>query len=205
MNGEQDLAEREAARAAAQHQEIPGPQEEGEGEPAGGTNREDPQPQDPASPPAEYAAIREQAEKAYADKSYADARDLYQRAAGLALPKADKRWVDFRLADTSWRAQAGSNTADSTVFQIWQAFATPEQTAYMREQYAAGIGWGQAKKELFGLIDAEIAPARARYNELMNDVGHIEIVLKQGAEKARAEAQALLSKVRRAVGIAPLI
>lgn len=97
------------------------------------------------------------------------------------------------------------DTTDSTVFQIWQALATPEQTAYMREQYAAGIGWGQAKKELFGLIDAEIGPARARYNELMNDVGHIEIVLKQGAEKARAEAQTLLSKVRRAVGIAPLI
>jgi tryptophanyl-tRNA synthetase len=97
------------------------------------------------------------------------------------------------------------DTADSTVFQIWQAFATPEQTAYMREQYAAGIGWGQAKKELFALIDAEIAPARARYNELMNDPGHIEIVLKQGAEKARAEASILLSKVRRAVGIAPLI
>ncbi|HVP72310.1 MAG TPA: MG2 domain-containing protein [Phycisphaerales bacterium] len=81
-----------------------------------GARSDEPVPQDPVSPPAEYAALKEQAEKAYADKSYADARDLYQRAAALALPKIDKRWVDFRLADTSWRAQAGSNTADSTVF-----------------------------------------------------------------------------------------
>ncbi|HSB96813.1 MAG TPA: tryptophan--tRNA ligase [Spongiibacteraceae bacterium] len=94
--------------------------------------------------------------------------------------------------------------SDSTVFQIWQAFATPEQTAYMREQFAAGIGWGQAKKELCALINAEIGAARVRYNELMTDPGHIEIVLKQGAEKARGEASALLSKVRRSVGIAPL-
>lgn len=95
--------------------------------------------------------------------------------------------------------------ADSTVFQIWQAFATPEQATYMREQFAAGIAWGQAKKELFALIDAEVAPARERYNELMNDPAHIEIVLKKGAEKARSEASALLSKVRRSVGIAPLV
>ena len=46
LNGEQDLAGREAARAAAQHQEIPGPQEEREGEPAGRTHCEDPQPQE---------------------------------------------------------------------------------------------------------------------------------------------------------------
>ena len=74
----------------------------------------------------------------------------------------------------------------------------------MREQFAAGIGWGQAKKELCALINAEIGAARARYNELMTNAEHIEIVLKQGAEKARGEASALLSKVRRSVGIAPL-
>jgi tryptophanyl-tRNA synthetase len=94
--------------------------------------------------------------------------------------------------------------ADSTVFQIWQAFATSEQTAYMREQFANGIAWGQAKKELFALIDTEISAARARYNDLITNPDHIETVLKQGAEKARAEAAALLSKVRRAVGIAPI-
>ena len=94
--------------------------------------------------------------------------------------------------------------SDSTVFQIWQAFATSEQTHYMREQFAAGIAWGQAKKELFGLINAEISAARARYEELMANPDHIEAVLKKGGEKARAEASALLAKVRRAVGIAPL-
>jgi tryptophanyl-tRNA synthetase len=93
---------------------------------------------------------------------------------------------------------------DSTVFQIWRAFANPEQTAWMREQFAAGIAWGQAKKELFALVNEEIAPARARYEELMADGTHIDAVLKKGAEKARAEASALLSRVRRAVGIAPI-
>jgi tryptophanyl-tRNA synthetase len=45
------------------------------------------------------------------------------------------------------------NPDDSTVFQIWKAFATPEQTEEMRQKFAAGIGWGQAKKELCALIN----------------------------------------------------
>src|SRR5690606_11065245 len=88
--------------------------------------------------------------------------------------------------------------ADSTVFQIWQAFATPEQTQYMREQFAAGIAWGQAKKELFGLINDEVGAARTRYRELLANPDHIEAVLQKGATKARAEARALLTKVRQA-------
>ncbi|MDB6061102.1 MAG: tryptophan--tRNA ligase [Verrucomicrobiaceae bacterium] len=94
--------------------------------------------------------------------------------------------------------------ADSTVFQIWQAFATPEQTQYMREQFAAGIAWGQAKKELFSLINNEVSSARSRYNELLDNPDHIEATLKKGALKARNEAASLLAKVRRAVGIAPI-
>jgi tryptophanyl-tRNA synthetase len=34
----------------------------------------------------------------------------------------------------------------STVFQIWEAFATPSQTADMRKAFAEGIAWGEAKK-----------------------------------------------------------
>lgn len=96
------------------------------------------------------------------------------------------------------------DTNDSTMFQIWQAFATAEQTRYMRDQFAAGIGWGQAKKELFGLINGEVRAARARYEELLATPDHIEVVLKKGAAKARSEAATLLAKVRRAVGIAPI-
>lgn len=93
------------------------------------------------------------------------------------------------------------DTADSTLFQIWQAFATPEQTAYMREQFAAGIGWGQAKKELFGLINTQLSDARVAYEALMANPDHIETVLQKGAQKARTQAAALLAKVRHSVGI----
>ena len=92
----------------------------------------------------------------------------------------------------------------SSVFQIWQAFATPEQTAAMREEFASGIAWGEAKKQLFQLVNAELAPARERYETLLNAPAEIEAILQAGGEKARAISQPFMDEVRRAVGIRPL-
>lgn len=74
----------------------------------------------------------------------------------------------------------------------------------MRAKFAAGIGWGQAKKELFELINGELAEARERYEALLAKPAEIEEVLQQGAAKAREKAAPLLAKVRRAVGLYPL-
>ena len=94
---------------------------------------------------------------------------------------------------------------DSTVFEIWQAFATPEQTEEMRQKFAEGIAWGQSKKDLFALINEELAESRVRYDALMADSDFIEKELLKGAEKARALAKPLLKKVRESVGIAPIL
>lgn len=92
----------------------------------------------------------------------------------------------------------------STVFQIWSAFASAEQTAEMRQAFAEGIGWGDAKKQLFELVNAELAEARERYNELLGQTDAIEDILQQGAAKARQYSQPLLEDIRAAVGIASL-
>ena len=93
---------------------------------------------------------------------------------------------------------------DSTVFQVWAAFADEAETARMRQAFVEGIAWGEAKKQLFELINAELAQARDSYNRLLDDPGHIESVLQQGAEKARAHSVPLMQKVREAVGISPM-
>jgi tryptophanyl-tRNA synthetase len=89
----------------------------------------------------------------------------------------------------------------STVFQVWQAFATAEQTAEMRQAFADGIGWGDAKKKLFELVNAELSESRERYNDLLNRPADIEAELQKGAEKARAISKPLIEQIREAVGI----
>ena len=72
----------------------------------------------------------------------------------------------------------------------------------MRQKFADGIAWGQAKKELFELINSHIAPARERYEAILEDGQYLESVLKKGAEKARSQAAPMLAAVRKAVGLA---
>ncbi|WP_028885893.1 tryptophan--tRNA ligase [Teredinibacter turnerae] len=93
---------------------------------------------------------------------------------------------------------------DSTVFQVWQAFASEEKSVYMREQFAQGIAWGEAKKQLFELVNDEIGEARERYNALLADPDAIEDVLQSGAKKAREISAPMLEKVRSAIGIGRL-
>ena len=92
----------------------------------------------------------------------------------------------------------------STLFEIYQAFATAEQQAAMKQAYADGIGWGDAKQQLFELINAELAEKRERFVELTANPSRIEDILQAGADKARKVAHERLQQVREAVGIRAL-
>lgn len=89
----------------------------------------------------------------------------------------------------------------STVFQIWQAFANESQVSEMRQAFAEGIGWGDAKAKLFDLINHELAEPRERYHDLLARPNDVEAILQEGASKARQISQPLLEQVREAVGI----
>lgn len=60
-------------------------------------------------------------------------------------------------------------------------------------------GCGQSKKELTEIINAALAPIRARRAELIADKGYVEAALADGAEKARAAASETLTLVRKAL------
>ncbi|MDP5052640.1 MAG: tryptophan--tRNA ligase [Congregibacter sp.] len=97
------------------------------------------------------------------------------------------------------------DTKDSTVFQLWCAFADPAAIASMEQAFAEGIAWGEAKKQLFELINDELRGPREEYERLIADPGHIEAVLRQGAERAREHSAPLMARVRSAVGIRPMV
>jgi len=93
---------------------------------------------------------------------------------------------------------------NSTLFQLYSCFADAGEIAALRESYANGIAWGDAKRELFEYLDAKLAAPRAQYNQLMQDLSAVDAILHKGADKARAVAAPLLEQVRIAAGIRPL-
>ncbi len=90
----------------------------------------------------------------------------------------------------------------NTVFDIYKAFASDEQCAALAEAYAQGIAWGEAKQQLFELVDGVLSEPRERYDELMANPAQIDAVLAQGALKAREHSRPFLEQLRRAVGVA---
>ncbi|MEE8350413.1 MAG: alpha-2-macroglobulin family protein [Acidobacteriota bacterium] len=63
---------------------------------------------------APYPEVKAQAERLYAEGSYQRAHELYRQARDLDLPASEARWINFRLADTQWRAEASTQTYDTT-------------------------------------------------------------------------------------------
>ncbi len=93
------------------------------------------------------------------------------------------------------------STEGSALFQIYQAFATPSETAAFRLAFAEGISWADAKSRLFERLDHELAPMRTRYEALIGDPVRIEEALRVGARKARQLAAPLMVSLRQAVGL----
>ena len=89
----------------------------------------------------------------------------------------------------------------SALYQIYQAFASEAESAALRQAYADGISWADAKQVLFERIEREIAPMRATYDALMADPGKIEDILLAGAAKARKLSAPFAASLRNAVGL----
>lgn len=92
----------------------------------------------------------------------------------------------------------------STIYELYSMFATAEETDAFRTKFYEGVAWGDAKQELFEYLDNYLSGPREIYNGHMNNLGELETILQQGAEKARAVAAPFLKEVRHAVGITSL-
>ncbi len=128
----------------------------------------------------------------------------YNNTIPLFLPEKKLRKHINKIKTNLLEPGEPKDPDSSAVFQIWQAFATEAQTAEMREAFANGIAWGEAKKRLADLINDELAEARERYEALMAAPNEVEKVLQAGAEKARAISRPFIDDIKRAVGIRPL-
>ncbi len=131
-------------------------------------------------------------------KSYNNTIPLFEGGA-----KALRAAVSRIVTDSRQPGEA-KDTEDSHLFTIYRAFATPAQTAALREQLQAGMAWGDAKNALYDVLEAIVAPMRDKYDALMANPDQIEDILQAGAVKAREHARPLMARLRDAVGLSRL-
>jgi tryptophanyl-tRNA synthetase len=128
----------------------------------------------------------------------------YDNTIPLFAPAAQMRKQIAGIVTDSKAPGEPKTTEGSALFQIYQAFASAEETAAMAQAYADGIGWGDAKQMLFERIDREIAPMREQYQALIDNPAQMDKILLAGADKARQLATPFMREVRHAVGLRAL-
>jgi len=85
---------------------------------------------------------------------------------------------------------------------LYRVIAPADKAREMETKLAAGgYGYGELKKELFTAIMDYFAPFRAKRAELVKNLDYVHEVLRRGAERANAEADKTMRKVREAVGL----
>ena len=130
-------------------------------------------------------------------KSYDNAIPMFATAKEL------KKLIAGIVTDSRAPGEA-KEVEGSALYQIYQAFSSEAETAALRQAYADGISWADAKQVLFERVDRELAPMREHYQALMNDPGKIETILLAGAQKARALSAPFAARLRQAVGLRDL-
>ncbi len=129
----------------------------------------------------------------------------YNNTIPLFAPAKKLRKLIMKIKTNSLEPGEPKDPDDSTLFDIYKAFANEAETAVYRQKLLEGAGWGDAKQELFEYLDAHLAGVREEYNKLIADPAHVENELQKGAVRAREQSSILIAKVRKAIGICRLV
>ncbi len=127
-------------------------------------------------------------------KSYANTIPMF------GVPGAIKKAVMGIVTDST--PVEGSKSTDTSLFQIWSLFATPEERREMfARAQAGGLGYGDVKKDLLARLTDYFAPMRARREDWEKRPNDLEDVLRDGAKRARNIAAPILDAARKAAGL----
>jgi tryptophanyl-tRNA synthetase len=128
----------------------------------------------------------------------------YNNTIPLFANEKQLRKLIMKIKTNSLEPGEPKDPGDSTLFDIYKAFASKAEAGEIEKRYAEGIAWGQMKQVLFDYLNDHLKPARAEYQRLIADPAEVERALQKGAAKAREVATPFLARIRHAVGIRKL-
>ncbi|MCP5546783.1 MAG: tryptophan--tRNA ligase [Akkermansiaceae bacterium] len=113
------------------------------------------------------------------------------------------RKMIMRIQTDSTPVEEPKPTEDSSILALYKLFASEgDYQTMLADHQNGGVGYGDFKKRLADAYWDFFAPMRARRDEILADPGYVDQVLADGAARARVEAAKVLSRVRKATGLA---
>ena len=108
----------------------------------------------------------------------------------------------MRIVTNSQEVAEPKDPDASQIYSLYKLFASgDEQNALAARYRSGGMGWGEAKEELFRVVNRELTPMREQYEAIMAEPEKLDRILANGAEKARPIAAATVKRFRKAAGI----
>ncbi|MBF0510728.1 MAG: tryptophan--tRNA ligase [Candidatus Omnitrophica bacterium] len=127
-------------------------------------------------------------------KSYDNAINLSDDAALV-----EKKVVSMITDPQRARKTDPGHPEDCNVYSYYKVFASSQTQEVYHWCTKALKGCVDCKRNLAGHINKELDPIREKRNEIAQDKGKIENILKEGASKAQCLAQNTMKEVRQAV------
>ena len=103
--------------------------------------------------------------------------------------------------DSRLPAEPKPDADENLAIQLLKVIEVGIGREYAEKLRAGGLGYGDLKKELFEVYWEQFAAARAKRADLAANLDYVNGVLKDGAAKARALAQTVLHRARKASGL----
>jgi tryptophanyl-tRNA synthetase len=126
----------------------------------------------------------------------------YGNTIPLFAPEKELRKLIMRIVTNSQAVEEPKDPDASQIYLLYKLFAAPEEQRALAARYrAGGMGWGEAKEELFRVVNRELTPLRERFEAIMADIPALDALLERGADKARDIARATIARLRKATGI----
>lgn len=130
----------------------------------------------------------------------------YNNYIGLFEPPKAMRKKIMKIVTDSKGVEDVKDPEQCNVFRLYRFFASPEEQKALADKYlAGGMGYGEAKEELFRVMDQELAPLRERYEDWLSRPSDLQDVLAAGAKRARAIAYNTMTHVRDSIGVGKVL
>jgi tryptophanyl-tRNA synthetase len=112
-----------------------------------------------------------------------------------------KKIINKQIITDNIPLESPKDPYSSTVYKLYSAIADEKSALQMASKLkAGGYGWGHAKKELLSIINTKFDAPREKFNYYMSHKNELDLVLENGANKARKVAKATLERVRNQIG-----
>jgi len=129
-------------------------------------------------------------------KSYENAIEIF------GDEKALRKRIMSIVTDSQPVEAPKTNLENNIPLQLYKLVGSPGQAAALEAKLrAGGYGYGELKKELAAVLLEHFAPFRQKRAELARNLDYVQQVLRKGAERANAEANRTMARVRAAVGL----